>query len=475
MTKHVTRPIVHFTPPRGWMNDPNGLVWYAGEYHLFYQHNPYDLRWGPMHWGHAVSTDLVCWDHLPIALYPDERGAIFSGSAVVDTHNTAGFGAHALIAVFTLDHPEGQSQGLAFSTDRGRTWEKYAGNPVLLPPPGYKDFRDPKVFWYGTEERGHWVMVLSGGKEILFYTSPDLKQWQPSGRLAIPRPAAAVWETPDLMPLPVADSEDTRWVLTAGVTRGAVAGGSGQAYVIGTFDGLTFRPDDARPMWADYGPDFYAGQSWNNTPQDRRVWIGWMNNWTYAERVPATVWRGTMSIPRALWLERTPRGLRLAQAPVAEIAQHHGTTHRVEDTVLKPGQVLFLGEAPASDTRVVLDRAGKELGRVGLRVRGRAGEEAVLAVDLGKATIMLCRRSADATFAGCYAATLPLTVPPLDVRLVVDTTSVEVFAAHGTVCFTAQIFPHDPTLAVEIFGEGFPVRVVQAVFSSLTASRENSS
>ena len=183
MTTHSPRPHYHFTPPANWINDPNGLVYYDGEYHLFYQHHPYSMNWGPMHWGHAVSRDLLHWEHLPIALYPDEHGTIFSGTAVIDWHNTAGFGAEAMVAIFTYHLREGyESQGIAVSLDKGRSWHKYEGNPVIVPPADEPDFRDPKVLWY--EPGGYWVMLLSVGPKVGFYTSPNLKEWRYTGQFS---------------------------------------------------------------------------------------------------------------------------------------------------------------------------------------------------------------------------------------------------------------------------------------------------
>jgi fructan beta-fructosidase len=315
------RPQYHFTPPANWMNDPNGLVFYAGEYHLFYQHHPDAPVWGPMHWGHAVSPDLIHWQHLPIALYPDENGTIFSGSAVIDWRDTAGFGAEAMIALFTHANGNLQSQSLAYSTDKGRTWTKYAGNPILTPPPHLRDFRDPKVFWYGDADTGHWVMAVAAGNAILFYTSPDLKTWKPSGGFVGYGSTEGVWETPDLFPLPVDGGPDTRWVLIVGVGDGAPARGSGTQYFVGHFDGSTFTSENPKEaiLWADYGADFYAAQSWSDEPQGRRLIIGWMSNWQYANTTPTTTWRSAFTLPRELSLTATPLGIRLIQHPLPEL------------------------------------------------------------------------------------------------------------------------------------------------------------
>ncbi len=236
------RPQFHFSPKTGWMNDPNGLVYDNGEYHLFYQHNPNDTKWGPMHWGHAVSSDLIHWQDLPIALEPDKLGMIFSGSAVIDADNTANFGKGAMVAVFTHDLSSAESQSLAYSTDHGRTWTKYALNPVLEPPNNLRNFRDPKVFWYTPGYgAGHWVMLVAAGSSVLIYESSDLKNWKFSSNFGLGYGATCgVWETPDLLELPITGGSQKRWVLTVGVNNCAPAGGTGVQYFVGQFDGKTF-------------------------------------------------------------------------------------------------------------------------------------------------------------------------------------------------------------------------------------------
>ncbi|WP_062360303.1 glycoside hydrolase family 32 protein [Vreelandella aquamarina] len=328
-------PALHFTPPMGWMNDPNGLVFFEGEYHLFYQYHPFSTVWGPMHWGHAVSRDLCHWQHLPIALAPNEDGACFSGSAVVDEHDVTGLfeGQPGLLAFYTChrvlsDDPEDyqQSQCLAYSRDRGRTWQRYEGNPVL-PPPGFKDFRDPKVVWHAPSQR--WVMALACGQEIHFYTSHNLLEWQFASAFGKGEGAHTQhpWECPDLFELPVdgagPNEPATRWVLVVGI--GATPDnlfGSLTQYFIGEFDGQRFTNDNASDavLMMDEGRDFYAVQSWSNTP-GRQLALAWLNNWQYANHAPETGWRGTMSLPRELTLRATSRGVRLRQRFAREAAQ----------------------------------------------------------------------------------------------------------------------------------------------------------
>jgi ABC-type sugar transport system permease subunit len=272
--------------------------------------------------------EVLSWRHLPIALYPDEVGNIFSGSAVIDWKDTAGFGAEAMVAIFTHESQGRQMQSLAYSTDQGRTWHKYDANPVLDPPNNIKNFRDPKVLWYDAGDgAGHWVMSVAAGNVILFYSSPDMKNWEPTGGFGLGYSATCgVWETPDLFELPVDGGPETRWVLAVGIGGCAPGGGSGVQYFIGAFDGATFSSENPQEtvLWADYGADFYAAQSWSDAPGGRRIWVGWMNNWLYAQDIPTSSWRGALTIPRELALTNTPQGVRLVQRPVPELQQLRG-------------------------------------------------------------------------------------------------------------------------------------------------------
>jgi fructan beta-fructosidase len=328
-----------------WMNDPNGMVYYEGEYHLFYQHNPHSNVWGPMHWGHAISTDLVHWEHLPIALYPDSLGTIFSGSAVIDWNNTSGLGSREnppMVAIFTHHNQrlanEGsdrlQYQSIAYSLDKGRSWTKYPGNPVL-PNPGIRDFRDPKVSWYEQEQK--WIMVLAAYDRIMFYSSPDLIQWRKESEFTAERPPGeGVWECPDFFPITY--GEETRWVLIVSIGGGGPHGGSGTKYYVGDFDGSRFTcADPSSPArWLDFGKDNYAGVTWSDIPGEdgRRIFLGWMSNWQYANQVPTEGWRSAMTLPRELKLDREEEGYFLRSVPVVETEML-----RKDRVRLEPGQV----------------------------------------------------------------------------------------------------------------------------------------
>ena len=311
------RPRFHFSPPKNWTNDPNGAVYYRGEYHLFYQHNPFGKVWGHMSWGHAVSKDLVHWQNLPVALAEENGVMIFSGSVVADP-NTSGLCVAApdcLVAIYTAHTPASQTQHIAFSNDRGRTWTKYSGNPVI--DLGLKDFRDPKVFRYGS----HWVMVvaLPLDHKVRFFSSSNLKNWTPLSDFGPAGATGGVWECPDLFPL------GQKWVLSVNINPGAPNGGSGDQYFVGDFDGRRFSNANAvdTTLWADWGKDFYASTSFSDVP-GRRIWIAWFSNWLYAREEPTAPFRGMMTIPRTLGLRQTNNGLRLTQTPVAELDQLRG-------------------------------------------------------------------------------------------------------------------------------------------------------
>jgi len=314
------RPQYHFTPAEHWMNDPNGMVYKDGKYHLFYQHNPGSSKWGPMHWGHATSKDLVQWDHQPIALYPDSLGTIFSGSAVVDKDNTAGFGNGALVALYTSNFEERvdgnrkrtQTQSIAYSIDNGKTWNKYAGNPVL-DNPGKRAYRDPKVIWH--EPSSHWIMSITEGEVIGFYASKDLKSWDKLSEFGEGIGVhGGVWECPDLFPIKYRGKDI--WVLIVSINPKGPNGGSGTQYFLGDFDGKNFTPIDTEVRWLDWGTDNYAGVTWSNTG-DKLLFIGWMSNWLYANTVPTEKWRSTMTTSRELSIAEMNGKLYLKNFPIA--------------------------------------------------------------------------------------------------------------------------------------------------------------
>jgi fructan beta-fructosidase len=475
------RPQYHFTPAVNWMNDPNGLVHFDGEYHLFYQYNPFGIRWGHMSWGHAVSPDLVHWEHLPVAIPEADNVMAFSGSAVVDWNNTSGFGEGGrppLIAIYTghrTDRPS-QSQYLAYSTDRGRSWTRYAGNPVL--DLGTPEFRDPKVFWYEPEQK--WVMVVALPTEhrISLYSSPDLKEWSHMSDFGPAAAVGGIWECPDLFELPVVGNPaETRWVLIVSLNPGSIAGGSGTQYFIGDFDGTRFTSEFPRvesapvpensALWADYGADNYAGVSFSDVPAEdgRRVWIGWMSNWNYANDLPTSPWRSAQALPRVLSLTRTPQGLRLVQEPVAELQQLRGEQRALAPRPIPEGTTSLAAEGIAGRAmEIVVELEAGTASEFGLKVRTGEGEETVIGIDPRAGNLFVDRtRSGEAGFHDEFASrqTAPVQLHDGRVRLhvFVDWSSVEVFADSGRTVITDRIFPTPASDGVALYATGGSARL----------------
>lgn len=615
------RPQFHFTPERNWMNDPNGMVFYDGEWHLFYQYNPFGDRWGHMSWGHAVSRDLVHWEHLPLALAEEDGIMIFSGSAVVDWKNTTGFGQGnkpPLVAIYT-GHREGrQDQRLAYSNDRGRTWTKFAGNPVL--DLKMADFRDPKVFWH--EGKSRWVMTvaLPAEKKVHFYATPNLKSWKYVGEFGPAGATDGAWECPDLFPLAV-EGGGTKWVLIVNLNPGGPAGGSGCQYFVGDFDGEKFtldplppslaahiptgklladfekgygdwraegaafgrepargmlpnqqpvsgfqgerlvnsfyggdaaqgtltsppfeitakhisfligggahdqtrvdlridgkvvrsargrererlawqswdvsdlrgktaeiqvvdqhsggwghinldhviladepaRPASEEARWADFGPDFYAAVSWSDVPRDdgRRIWIGWMSNWLYANDVPTSPWRSAMTVPRELQLVKTDLGFRLRQKPVKELAALRGKSLTFErGTVAEVNTWLAKQESLRGPLELSFVLDVPATGRAGLRLHAGQGETTVIAVDRSAGRILVDRTKSGRvnfhpTFAAEHSAPLPRNADTVRLRILIDTSSVELFVNDGEQVLTSLVFPSPEGSHLEFFG-----------------------
>lgn len=463
--RETYRPQFHFSPPINWMNDPNGLVYHLGEYHLFYQHNPHGNSWGHMSWGHAVSDDLVHWKHLPIALHEEYGVMIFSGCCVVDWKNTSGFGVNGqppMVAIYTGHGLGKQTQDIAYSTDRGRTWTKYANNPVI--DLNEANFRDPKVFWHAPRQR--WVMVVSmaNDKYVQFYSSRDLKQWVhlsdfgPAGVEGKPN-----WECPDLFELPIEGRPgETRWVLEVDMGSHAVAGGSGGEYFVGDFDGQRFHCDDAKQAskWVDYGRDFYAPVSWSDVPakDGRRIWIGWMNNWETSQ-LPTRPWRSAMSIPRSLSLRPTPQGLVLIQTPVKELEKL-----RQGDPIERLDWKLPMGVTSIPELRGPMweIKAEFDVGTAtefGFELRSGDGEKTVVGYRVDEEELFVDRTDAGQddfhpAFAGRHAGKLTSDQGRVRVHIFVDTSSVEVFGDDGAVVITDRIFPRPNSVETTVYSLG---------------------
>lgn len=459
------RPQYHFTPEANWMNDPNGMVYYAGEYHLFYQYHPYGLQWGPMHWGHAVSKDLVHWKHLPVALHPDENGTIFSGSAVVDWNNTTGFQTGAekpLVAVYTQDREGHQVQSIAYSNDKGRTWKKYPGNPVI-PNPGKKDFRDPKVFWH--EETKKWVMVLAAGDRILIYTSPNLKEWVYASEFGEGQGShGGVWECPDLFELPVdGNPHQKKWVMQVSVGNGAVSGGSGMQYFVGDFNGTAFKNENpsSQVLWTDYGKDFYAAVTWSDIPSSdgRRLWLGWMSNWQYANDVPTSPWRGAATIPKQLELKTLSEGIRVVQTPIRELHSIRGAFREWNHKVISPasGQLLAGLSGDAYEINAEFQINSGMASEFGFKVRKGDDQYTKIGYHPNSAALFVDRsQSGRADFhpgfnTGKQTAPLRPVNGKVKMRIFVDRSSVEVFGNDGQQVITDIILPDKSSKGLEVY------------------------
>jgi fructan beta-fructosidase len=470
------RPQFHFSPAKNWMNDPNGLVYYEGEYHLFYQYHPYSNVWGPMHWGHAVSKDLVHWQHLPIALEPDKLGTIFSGSAAIDWKNTSGFGKNGvppMVAMFTYHDAEGekkgrddfQTQGIAYSLDKGRTWTKYAGNPVL-PNAGVRDFRDPKIRW--DAERAQWLVVLAAQQQLKLYTSPDLKNWtwiQDFG--AEWGNHRGVWECPDFFPMKIDGSEETKWVLLENFNPGMPNGGSGCQYFIGDFDGKKFVLDEdfrygvanGRAIYLDHGRDNYAGVTWSDVPaQDgRRLLIGWMSNWDYATKVPTDAWRSANTLPRQLTLRNTAFGLRLFTHPIKELEKLREGGQVLRPEKLRPGPVV--NNFAPSQMELILEFELPARGEAdfGLELLNAQGERYRLGYSSRINSFYSDRRQAGQTlFTDNFAkdrhyAPRPDNARKMTWHVFFDHASMEIFADDGRTVMTEIFFPSTPFSAIHWF------------------------
>lgn len=438
------RPQYHLSPETGNMSDPNGMVYFEGEYHQFYQNSG--------QWGHAVSRDLLHWEHLPVALARDSLGEIWSGSAVVDWKDTSGLfgGKPGLVAIFT--HYQGglQSQSIAYSKDKGRTWIKYEGNPVL-PNPGLKDFRDPKVIWH--ESSKSWVMAVSVDQKISFYTSPDLLVWTWASDFGEGQGShAAVWECPDLFPLPIEGTRKTKWVLAVSIGNNTATKGSTAQYFVGDFDGKRFinANDPSTVLWTDYGKDFYAAVSYSDIPakDGRRIYMGWMSNWRYPFSMPTSPWKGNLSVPRELKLRELPGvGLRLVQTPVKELEALRGEAVALPARDLQPGENPLLGLRGTS-FELEAELALSPEARLELKVRKGQGQETVIRYDAGAARLYVDRtKSGDASFEAGFAETVEAPVQARDgklkLRLYADESTLEVFANDGEAAISSLIYP-DP-------------------------------
>ncbi|XZE22294.1 glycoside hydrolase family 32 protein [Pirellulaceae bacterium SH449] len=472
------RPQFHFSSELNWLNDPNGLVYHDGEYHLFFQFNPAGNEWGHMSWGHAVSKDMVHWEHLPIALPETDGVMAFSGSCVIDHRNTSGFGLDnkpPMIAIYTGHQPGKQVQNLAYSNDNGRSWEFYEGNPVI--DLELADFRDPKVFWH--EPSAQWVMVVAFATEkvIGIFGSPDLKSWSELSRFG---PAGVRhkpnWECPDLFELPIENEAGQKmWVLEADMGDGSIAGGSGSEYFVGHFDGVRFQAIQ-QAQWVDYGRDFYAPISFDNFPRTdaRRVWLGWFNNWQTC-LIPTDPWRGCMTVPRELSLRKLsynaeePATYVLVQKPAHELE-----TLRVKPRSLAtqnlgwpPKKLTSQGELEDMRFELLTHWEPGKARSLGFRIHTQDDEFTEIGYDRENLGVYVDRTksgnvSFHPAFPGRHDAPARLIDGKVELRILVDRSSIEVFINDGEAVISDRIFPGGQQPWIEAFVGDPSAKIVDA-------------
>jgi fructan beta-fructosidase len=473
--KELFRPQFHFTSEKNWINDPNGLVYYDGEYHLFYQHNPFGNVWGHMSWGHAVSTDLVHWKHLPVAL-PEENGImIFSGCVVVDQTNSSGFGKNGqvpMVAIYTGDIPHtNQSQYLAYSLDKGRTWTKYSGNPVL--DLKKKDFRDPKVFWYAPHQKWVMAVALPLERQVQFYSSKNLKAWDLMSSFGPAGDTSGIWECPDLFEVPVKNQPGkTKWVQMHSPAPY-------MQYFVGDFDGTVFRNESipGKIYRPDYGPDYYAAIVFNNLPSAAApVSIGWINNWNYANEIPTHPWKGAMSLPRALSVKKIGDEWILFQEPVKQLELLRTTWMEGKKLRVETRTELFRSAGPFELQLQFMPGAQS---KAGIYLNSGSKNETIIGFDAMKKELFIDRSRSD-TFSNSEYKKLSRFSVPLEtingiiqLRVFYDQSIVEVFANHGAACFTFQVFPDNPYNIISLFSQNGAMEVSDVTFWSMGSVWKN--
>ena len=456
--REAHRPHFHFSPSYGWMNDPNGMVYKDGEYHLFFQHNPYGSTWQNMHWGHAISKDLYHWEEQPVVLAPDIWGSIFSGSAVVDHHNVAGFGEGAIIAFYTSAGIR-QTQGIAYSTDNGRTFTKYENNPILTSD--IPDFRDPKVFWHA--ESNKWILIIAAGQEMQLFSSNNLKEWTYESAFGKGEGChEGVWECPDLVYLPVEGTNEHKWVLICNINPGGPYGGSATQYFVGDFDGHQFINDAVGvTKWMDWGKDHYATVTWSDAPDNRTIAIAWMSNWEYANVVPTNQFRSANSIPRDLFLFQEKNGQTYLQSkPSQELGIIRGETSSIPNFEVDKDyhiESLFNQNEGCYELDFVLSNQDADV--IGFRLFNNLGEEVNCFIDLIKSEFTMDRTKSGLTefsdkFARATTAPLLGSKKDIHLKLVIDKASVEIFGNDGKFVMTNIIYPNEPYNRLSFYGLG---------------------
>jgi levanase/fructan beta-fructosidase len=421
------RPLYHHTPLYGWMNDPNGMFYKDGVWHLYYQFNPYGSHWENMTWGHSTSKDLMHWDAQPMAIESDWLGAIFSGSAIVDKENTTGFGRNAVVAMYT-SAGAAQTQSIAYSADGGQTFTKYAGNPVITF--NAPDFRDPKVFWH--EPTGKWIVVLAVGQEVQFYSSKNLKEWKYESSFGREYGNHdGVWECPDMLCF------GEKWVLLLNINPGGPFGGSATQYFVGRFDGHTFTCEDSpsETKWMDYGKDHYATVTFHNAPEGRIVALPWMSNWQYANQVPTQQFRSANGLPRDLGIKTTGGETILTSIPSKEVTAKRGKKVK----------------QPTEACEIIIDVKGT----ADIVLSNAKGEQVTMRYDAQKQEFRMNRtKSGDVSFSEAFPCetTAPTYGSIKQLRLFIDRCSIEAFDAEGKMAMTNLVFPSEPYNTIKVKG-----------------------
>ena len=449
--RETYRPVYHHTPVYGWMNDPNGMFYKDGVYHLYFQYNPYGSMWANMTWGHSTSTDLTHWTYEGTAIVPDAWGAIFSGSCVVDKDNTAGFGKGAVVAFYTSakSTPWGdvQSQSMAYSLDNGKTFIKYEHNPILTSTE--RDFRDPKVFWYAPGK--HWVMMLAVGQEMQIYSSGNLKEWKKESSFGAMQGAhGGVWECPDLVEVAVEGSKEKKWVLICNLNPGGPFGGSAAQYFVGSFDGKKFvNESPTQTKWLDWGKDNYATVTWSNAPAGRCIALGWMSNWQYANNVPTTQYRSANTLARDLTLYRAGGELYLKSKPSPEIKKARAEEKKISTFEVKGNYEvasLLADNKGAYEIEMTIENKGTS--KIDFSLMNEKGEKVAMYYDVVRKQFVMDRSASGIVgFSRDFPA---VTVAPvrntdqIHLRLFIDRSSVEAFGEEGEYVMTNLVFPAEP-------------------------------
>lgn len=449
--RETYRPVYHHTPVYGWMNDPNGMFYKDGVYHLYFQYNPYGSMWANMTWGHSTSTDLTHWTYEGTAIVPDAWGAIFSGSCVVDKDNTAGFGKGAVVAFYTSakSTPWGdvQSQSMAYSLDNGKTFIKYEHNPILTSTE--RDFRDPKVFWYAPGK--HWVMMLAVGQEMQIYSSGNLKEWKKESSFGAMQGAhGGVWECPDLVEVAVEGSKEKKWVLICNLNPGGPFGGSAAQYFVGSFDGKKFvNESPTQTKWLDWGKDNYATVTWSNAPAGRCIALGWMSNWQYANNVPTTQYRSANTLARDLTLYRVGGELYLKSKPSPEIKKARAEEKKISTFEVKGNYEvasLLADNKGAYEIEMTIENKGTS--KIDFSLMNEKGEKVAMYYDVVRKQFVMDRSASGIVgFSRDFPA---VTVAPvrntdqIHLRLFIDRSSVEAFGEDGEYVMTNLFFPAEP-------------------------------